>query len=374
MSSPEKPACDSEGKEDEEDLGGWLEWRSLSGCDDDAAEVHVGESCAAIPVTPSSDDRAQTAALAAESEDASSLLPVPLYASVRTGSLSAGAAGFSESPPGALRDRDVTSIDEPSPDAAPSAAAAAAASPLHWHEHQPVPVLDEAPPLLPPVAADAEPHPPEALAEALALAQALALHGAVCRACAGSEALHPRRIKERMIAEEVMRRVGMIGGVGAVFELSTSSEALESRESLAWFAEHERRLRADDWVRRPAATTAVAAGRLVADLIKRWVDVPVTESRRVAARSETTGTGTGSGGERDESDATGTGSADRDRDASAARPDARNVLRPQRSDSRATDVVFTFGDAAWLQRIGAQPEARAPPPQAVPARAHADSP
>ena len=108
---------------------------------------------------------------------------------------------------------------------------------------------------------------------------------------------------------------------------------------LSGSAEHEGRLRAGDWLRRPAATTAVTAGRLVADLIKRWVNVPVTESRRVAARSlaET------SGG--DESD------ADRDCDVSAARPDARSMLRPQRSDSRATDVVFTFGNAAWLQRV-----------------------
>ena len=384
VSSPEKPASDSEGKEEEEDLGGWLEWRSLSGCDDDTAEVpvHVGEPCAAMPVTSSTGARAQTAA-PSHSEDAPSLLL--LY--VRTQAGSAGtAAGFSESPPGALRDRDAASVDEPSSDAAPSTAAdaaAAAASPYHERQPRAVPVteLDTAPPLLPPVTADAFPGPargplplqapvPAAAAaqpqpqpqppEALVLALALALHDAVCRDCAGSEAWHPRRIEERMIAEEVMRRVGMIGGVGAVFELPTSSEALESHQSLAWFAEHEGRLRAGDWLRRPAATTAVAAGRLVADLIKRWVDMPVTESRRVAARSETRGG--------DESD------ADCDCDASAARPDARNTLRPQRSDSRATDVVFTFGNAEWLQRIrvGARPGARAPQAPAVPA--HAGSP
>ena len=59
--------------------------------------------------------------------------------------------------------------------------------------------------------------------------------------------------------------------------ISTASAALSSPAALEWFA----RLKLGDWHRPPARAaapmTSITAGRLVAALVCRWVDMPVTE-------------------------------------------------------------------------------------------------
>ena len=156
-----------------------------------------------------------------------------------------------------------------------------------------------------------------------------ALHAAIRRDCAFIEACKPSRRVAREMAEEAMHRVGMVSGICDIFMLSTASEALASPANLAWFAANERRLKAGDWPRRVPAATPVAVGRLVADLIWRWVEMPQADEERMPA---TCSEAVGAGARRDS-------------------PPHHAPQGPQRSDSLATEVVFTFGDAAWLQRL-----------------------
>ena len=166
-----------------------------------------------------------------------------------------------------------------------------------------------------------------------------ALHSAFRRVCDVTEAVQPRRRRQqREIAEEVMRWLGMSDGVGtAGFEVSTESATLSSPESLAWFAVHESRFKDGDWPRRPPCTTAESMGRLIADLVQRWVDMPVAVHRAPATGAD----------------------ADVDVDAGAGADAAGGYVSG--SVHRPQQVIFTFGDAAWLRRIAgvAEPESEA---------------
>ena len=96
-----------------------------------------------------------------------------------------------------------------------------------------------------------------------------ALHNTFRRLCEVTEAVQPpRRRRQREIAEEVMRWVGMACCVcTAGFPMSTDSAALSSPESLAWFASHESRFKDGDWPRRLRFVTAELMGQLIVDLV-----------------------------------------------------------------------------------------------------------
>jgi len=120
-----------------------------------------------------------------------------------------------------------------------------------------------------------------------------------------------------------MRVIGMADGVGGIFSISTASEALPSESSLRWFSANEARLRDGSLPpRRDSACTGctpLACGRLVADVVRRWVDMPVAEHRV----------------------------------ATAPGTDSRVTRRKQRLAGNG-EVVFTFGDASWVQRLAAE--------------------
>jgi hypothetical protein len=156
------------------------------------------------------------------------------------------------------------------------------------------------------------------------------LHDAVCRASEGFEAVSAVAGRRRVRALEAMRMIGM-PGVGAVFTISTDSEALTSPATLAWFVAHEADLRDGDWPRRVASTTPLAVGRLVASLVSRWVDMLVEEDHGVAVLALASA-------------------------ASGFESASRYVAGSHRADAAVT--TFTFGDAAWLQCLQGLAEAQ----------------
>lgn len=165
-----------------------------------------------------------------------------------------------------------------------------------------------------------------------------ALHNAMRRIFADFEGLQPQRRLDgrlhRQMAEEVMRRIGMSCGVGTGgFSISTKSAALSSRESLAWFGENEHRLKAGDWPRRPATTTAASAGSLIQDVVQRWVAIPVTRAQSLTSPP--------------------TVPELRYDDYAKAAPLAAQAASIITATGAESHTIFTFGDAAWLQRIAA---------------------
>ena len=122
----------------------------------------------------------------------------------------------------------------------------------------------------------------------------------------------------------------MIGmpGVGAVFTISTDSEALTSPATLAWFVANEVDLRDGDWPRRVPCTTPLTVGRLVASLVGRWVDMRVEEDHGVAALA-------------------------------TAASGSESASKYVGGAHRAAAAVTTFGNAAWLQRLQGLAEAQA---------------
>ena len=142
-----------------------------------------------------------------------------------------------------------------------------------------------------------------------------ACHEALCRTLRGAETWQPRLQEYRLLAEEVMSRVGMLAGVGAMFDLSTDADAVSLPLHREWFTRNERRLVAGCWRLRAPCNNAVAIVRLVASVIQRWVRMPARENRDVGSLSS-----------------------------------SRQVDMKQRGDTPGT-LVVTFGDSAWLRDL-----------------------
>ena len=142
-----------------------------------------------------------------------------------------------------------------------------------------------------------------------------ARHEALCRTLWVAETWQPRLQEYRLLAEEVMSRVGMLAGVGAMFDLSTDADAVSLALHREWFARNERRLVAGCWRLRAPCNNAIAIVRLVASVIQRWVPMPARENRDVGSLSS-----------------------------------SRQADMKQRGETPGT-LVVTFGDSAWLRAL-----------------------
>lgn len=114
------------------------------------------------------------------------------------------------------------------------------------------------------------------------------LHSVACDACRSTETLQPRRLRHRKLAEEVLQRAGVLGGVGAMHTLTIRSSQADqtSKELIEWVQHNEIRLKDGDWPRRAASNTALGGARLIADVIQRWVAIPICLTRSLSIDSD----------------------------------------------------------------------------------------